>query len=126
MYAPGHELDALVAEQVMGWTVHKPERGHWWAQVGPTVRQIAHRDYTGHVGAAFHPSRDMRHAIEAVCHVGGFFILSHFVPGGWKAASNDAGAVPVQLIEGKNAPEHATCVALLAYVRSGAAAEAHG
>ncbi len=65
----GKELDALVAERVMGWTVNRPGDRHWHAlggglggrQVGSDCCEDRY-DY----GRAFRPSQDIRSAWEVV------------------------------------------------------------
>lgn len=64
----GRELDALVAERVMGWTVNRTNDRHWHT-VGPTGRErhiligrdccAGQHDYDSH---AFMPSTDIASA----------------------------------------------------------------
>lgn len=66
---PGRELDTLVAERVMGWTVNRADGRHWHT-VGPTGRErgilIGCDCCADKYDRAFTPSQDIRDAWEVV------------------------------------------------------------
>lgn len=112
---PGRELDALVAEKVMGWAktnlkdwdqAFKDEFGFLWAEPGHGYFKGFH--------TLPHYSTDIKAAWEVVEKMGTRFIhLSPALEGGWSCAIqyNEARFPFVNLI-GKTAPE-AICRAAL-------------
>lgn len=112
---PGRELDALVAEKVMGWrVVREPQDDGYGGPPLPKPFLWAIGDGTpavfreGQEPQPWSPSRDIAAAWEVVEKVSGSYFILDFDSGYWSAEFSPSGMG----MRGTTAP-HAICLAAL-------------
>lgn len=87
-HVAGRDLDALIAERVMGWTVNRTGDRHWHT-VGATGRErgvLIGTDCCAEKWAgSFCPSRDIRDAFDVATKIGGLELQDVTGNGHWEA-----------------------------------------
>ena len=101
---PGREMDALVAEKVMGWVANHDNQPAWYTKDGQhTGNYIEDSE-----GGAWSPSTDITAAWEVFVRVGISHLEAWEEKDGWRLCLGDSVA-----IRGAETVPHAICLAAL-------------